>query len=105
MLPPWLCKAMLAASSLSERTNEVGQERGYQARFVHFRGAERLWRLPRHRKWVSKRHFYHLSDRLIAARHPAVGRRLSPIALPARWETQKPIRCGSGNGGYLEQWH
>ncbi len=45
------------ASSLSERTNKVGQERDYQARFVHYRGAGRLWRPPTHPRWVRKRYF------------------------------------------------
>src|SRR6266498_5485645 len=53
------------ASSLSERTNKVGQERDYQARFVHYRGAGRLWRPPTHPRWVRKRYFNHLSDKLL----------------------------------------
>src|SRR6266545_2718322 len=53
------------SSSLSERTNEVGQERDYRVRFVHYRGAGRLWRPPTHPRWVRKRYFNHLSDRLL----------------------------------------
>src|SRR6266498_3856169 len=56
-----------APSSLSERTNKVGQERDYQARFVHYRGAGRLWRPPTHPRWVRKRYFNHLSDKLLAS--------------------------------------
>src|SRR6266511_2559448 len=53
------------SSSLSERTNEVGQERDYRVRFVHYRGAGRLWRPPTHPRWVRKRYFNHLSDKLL----------------------------------------
>src|SRR6266511_1289489 len=57
------------SSSLSERTNEVGQERDYRVRFVHYRGAGRLWRPPTHPRWVRKRYFNHLSDRLLEQDH------------------------------------
>src|SRR6266511_5071513 len=57
------------SSSLSERTNEVGQERDYRVRFVHYRGAGRLWRPPTHHRWVRKRYFNHLSDRLLAGKN------------------------------------
>ena len=53
------------ASRLSERTNEVGQERHYQTGFVHYRGAERHWRLPTHRRWVHIGYRNHLSDKLL----------------------------------------
>jgi hypothetical protein len=52
-------------SSLSERTNEVGQSGDYQPHFGHYRGAGRLWRPPTHPRWVRKRYFNHLSDKLL----------------------------------------
>jgi len=60
---------MKNSSSLSERTDEVGQTGDYQPHFGHYRGAGRLWRPPTHPRWVRKRYFNHLSDKLLVA-HP-----------------------------------
>ena len=76
-------------SSLSERTNEVGQEPDDQTHFVHYRGAERLWRPPTHRRSASKRHFYHLSDKLLGSPSTRLPN------LPCRWRAASRIACRS----------